>query len=92
MYGLLGLLAAIYLTGVVLGMIFMMIGQGLYCRYTEKVKPDAWWLLKISLLSWVTVFLAMMLISEAWDRRKERDMDNQGKHIKKSNRDGNDIP
>ena len=66
MYGLLGLLAAIYLTGVVLGMICMMIGQGLYCRYTETVKPDAWWLLKISLLSWVTVFIAMMLISEAW--------------------------
>ena len=83
MYGLLGLLAAIYLTGVVLGMIFMMIGQGLYCRYTETVKPDAWWLLKISLLSWVTVFIAMMLISEAWYRRKKRDMDNQGKHKKK---------
>ena len=83
MYGLLGLLAAIYLTGVVLGMICMMIGQGLYCRYTEKVKPDTWWLLKISLLSWVTVFLAMMLISEAWYRRKERDMVTQGKHIKK---------
>ena len=83
MCGLLCLLAAIYLIGVVLGMICMMIGQGLYCRYTEKVKPDAWWLLKISLLSWVTVFLAMMLISEAWYRRKERDMDNQGNHIKK---------
>ena len=50
MYGLLGLLAAIYLTGVVLGMICMMIGQGLYCRNAEKMKPDAWWLLKISLL------------------------------------------
>ena len=83
MYGLLGLLAAIYLTGVVLGMICMMIGQGLYCRYTEKGKRDTWWLLKISLLSWMTVFLAMMLISEAWYRRKERDMDNQGKHKKK---------
>ena len=83
MCGLLCLLAAIYLTGVVLGMICMMIGQGLCCRYTETVKPDAWWLLKISLLSWVTVFIAMMLISEAWYRRKERDMVNQGKHIKK---------
>lgn len=83
MCGLLCLLAAIYLTGIVLGMICMMIGQGLYCRNTETVKPDPWWLLKISLLSWMTVFLAMMLISEAWYRRKERDMDNQGKHIKK---------
>ena len=81
MCGLLGL--SIYLTGIVLGIICMMIGQGLYCRYTEKVKPDAWWLLKISLLSWVTVFLAMMLISEAWYRRNERDMINQGNHIKK---------
>ena len=34
MCGLLCLLAAIYLTGVVLGMICMMIGQGFYCRYT----------------------------------------------------------
>lgn len=42
MCGLLCLLAAIYLTGVVLGIICMMIGQGLYCRYPEKVKPDAW--------------------------------------------------
>ena len=83
MYGLLGLLAAIYLTGVVLGMICMMIGQGLYCRYTEKVKPDTWWLLKISLLSWVTVFLAMMLISEAWHKKNKRDMDDKGNHIKK---------
>lgn len=83
MCGLLCLLAAIYLTGVVLGMICMMIGQGFYCRYTEKVKPDAWWLLKISLLSWMAVYLAMMLISEAWYRRKKRDMDNQGKHKKK---------
>lgn len=83
MCGLLGLLAAIYLTSIVLGMICMMIGQGVYCRYTEKVKPDAWWLLKISLLSWMTVFLAMMLFSEAWYRRNERDMDNQRKHIKK---------
>ena len=81
MCGLLGL--SIYLTGIVLGMICMMIGQGGYCRYTEKGKRDTWWLLKISLLSWMTVFLAMMLISEAWYRRKERDMDNQGKHIKK---------
>ena len=83
MCGLLCLLAAIYLTGVVLGMICMMIGQGGYCRYTEKGKRDTWWLLKISLLSWMTVFLAMMLFSEAWYRRNERDMDNQGKHIKK---------
>ena len=83
MCGLLCLLAAIYLTGVVLGIICMMIGQGLYCRYTETVKPDAWWLLKISLLSWVTVFIAMMLISEAWHRKNERDMNNQGNHIKK---------
>ena len=66
-----------------LGIICMMIGQGLYCRYTETVKSDVLWLLKISLLSWMTVFLAMMLISEAWYRRKERDMVNQGKHIKK---------
>ena len=78
MCGLLCLLAAIYLTGVVLGMICMMIGQGVYCRYTEKGKRDTWWLLKISLLSWMTVFLAMMLFSE-----NERDMDNQGNHIKK---------
>ena len=70
MCGLLGL--SIYLTGIVLGIICM-----------EKVKPDAWWLLKISLLSWMTVFLAMMLFSEAWYRRNERDMDNQGNHIKK---------
>ncbi len=83
MCGLLCLLAAIYLIGVVLGMICMMIGQGLYCRYTETVKSDAWWLLKISLLSWMAVYLAMMLISEVWYRRKERDMDSQGKHIKK---------
>ena len=83
MCGLLCLLAAIYLTGVVLGMICMMIGQGVYCRYTEKGKRDTWWLLKISLLSWMTVFLAMMLFCEAWYRRNERDMDNQGKHIKK---------
>ena len=83
MCGLLCLLAAIYLIGVVLGMICMMIGQGLYCRYTEKGKRDTWWLLKISLLSWMTVFLAMMLFSEAWYRRNERDMDNQGNHIKK---------
>ena len=83
MCGLLCLLAAIYLIGVVLGMICMMIGQGLYRRYTETVKLDAWWLLKISLLSWMTVFLAMMLFSEAWYRRNERDMDNQGKHKKK---------
>ena len=81
MCGLLGL--PIYLTGVVLGMICMMIGQGGYCRYTEKGKRDTWWLLKISLLSWMTVFLAMMLFSEAWYRRNERDMDNQGNHIKK---------
>ena len=81
MCGLLGL--SIYLTGIVLGMICMMIGQGVYCRYTEKGKRDTWWLLKISLLSWMTVFLAMMLFSEAWYRRNERDMDNQGNHIKK---------
>ena len=83
MCGLLCLLAAIYLTGVVLGMICMMIGQGVYCRYTEKGKRDTWWLLKISLLSWMTVFLAMMLFSEGWYRKNERDMDNQGNHIKK---------
>ena len=81
MCGLLGL--SIYLTGIVLGMICMMIGQGGYCRYTEKGKRDTWWLLKISLLSWMTVFLAMLLFSEAWYRRNERDMDNQGNHIKK---------
>ena len=81
MCGLLGL--SIYLTGIVLGMICMMIGQGVYCRYMEKGKRDTWWLLKISLLSWMTVFLAMMLFSEAWYRRNERDMDNQGNHIKK---------
>ena len=83
MCGLLGL--SIYLTGIVLGigMICMMIGQGVYCRYTEKGKRDTWWLLKISLLSWMTVFLAMMLISEAWYRKNERDMNNQGNHIKK---------
>ena len=63
MCGLLGL--SIYLTGIVLGMICMMIGQGGYCRNTEKGKRDTWWLLKISLLSWMTVFLAMMLFSEA---------------------------
>ena len=56
---------------------------GGYCIYTEKGKRDTWWLLKISLLSWMTVFLAMMLISEAWYRRNERDMINQGNHIKK---------
>ena len=81
MCGLLGL--SIYLTGIVLGMICMMIGQGGYCRYTEKGKRDTWWLLKISLLSWMTVFLAMMLFSEAWYRRNERDMDDKGNHIKK---------
>ena len=73
MCGLLGL--SIYLTGIVLGMICMMIGQGGYCRYTEKGKRDTWWLLKISLLSWMTVFLAMMLFSEAWYRRNERDIE-----------------
>ena len=83
MCGLLCLLAAIYLTGVVLGMICMMIGQGFYCRYTEKVKPDVWWLLTISLLSCMTVFLAMILISEAWHKKNERDMDDKGNHIKK---------
>ncbi len=83
MCGLLCLLAAIYLIGVVLGIICMMIGQGLYCRYTEKGKRDTWWLLKISLLSWMAVFLAMMLISEAWYRKNKRDMNNQGNHIKK---------
>ncbi len=83
MCGLLCLLAAIYLIGVVLGIICMMIGQGLYCRYTEKGKRDTWWLLKISLLSWMAVFLAMMLISEAWHRKNKRDMNNQGNHIKK---------
>ena len=81
MCGLLGL--SIYLTGIVLGMICMMIGQGVYCRYTEKGKRDTWWVLKISLLSGMTVLLAMMLFSEAWYRRNERDMDNQGNHIKK---------
>ena len=92
MCGLLGLLAAYRLTGVVLGMTSIVIGQGLYCRYVEKAKLDAWRLLKISKLSRMTVFLSMMLICEAWHRTNERDMDGKGNKIEKENRDGIDIP
>lgn len=62
---------AFYLTGVLLGLSTMLVGQGLYSRYVGKVKPDGWWLLKISLLSWVAVILAMMLVAETWRRRNE---------------------
>ena len=92
MCGLLGLLAAYHLTGVVLGLTSIVIGQGIYCRYVEKAKPDAWRLLKISLVYWMTFFLSMMLIYEAWHRTNERDMDGKGNQIEKKNRDGNDIP
>ena len=77
MCGFVNMLLAFYFTGVFMGLITMVIGQQLYGVYVNKVKTDLFWILKISLLSWGTVYLAMILTIESWKRRNESQTKNR---------------
>jgi hypothetical protein len=60
----------LYIIGVVMGLLTMTAGTILYDMKVSKIKPDMIWTLKISLLSWVTVYFGMLLLKETLNKKR----------------------
>lgn len=68
MRSVLNILLTSYLMGVAFGLMVMVIGQRLYSRNIYYAKIDWWWMFKIALLSWISVYLGMILINDSLKR------------------------
>lgn len=78
------ILLVVYLTGVVAGIVTISVAQWYYKRKVKNDDVDWSWILKISLLSWMTVALAIMLLKETWHSKKSNANDQtSNKHNRK---------
>lgn len=75
----------IYGTGVLIGWLTMAAAHHFYKKKVGHVDWDWLWMAKISLLSWITVAMAIMLLKDFWhDKRNDEKFKNQLKsHTRK---------
>ena len=64
--------SVIYGTGVLAGWLTMVAAHHFYAQKVGRVDWDWLWMAKISLLSWITVALAIMLVKDSWHENRDK--------------------
>ena len=65
-------MSVIYGTGVLTGWLTMVAAHHIYAQKVGRVDWDWLWMAKISLLSWITVALAIMLVKDSWNEKGDK--------------------